>query len=88
MDAVCMASANDITGAALRMMFATTSLLVKICGAATAMTQLTTPLNTPRQAAETNSNTDTFTARFVPKLGGKNVCAACDTPSPMTAKKK
>ena len=88
MDAVWMASAKDITGAALRMMFATTSELVKTCGAATAMKQLTTPLNTPRIAADVSRSTLTRTALFVPRLGGRNVCAACDTPSPMTAKKK
>merc|ERR1719223_195801 len=69
MDAVWMASAKDMTGAAARMMDATVAELVKTCGANDAMTQLTTPLNAPRTAADTRSSTLTFTARFVPRLG-------------------
>eukprot|EP00982_Pelagococcus_subviridis_P010553 31008-Pelagococcus_subviridis.AAC.3 len=42
----------------------------------------------PRHIADASSISEVLIARREPSTGGKKVCAACDTPSPMTAKKK
>ena len=70
-------------------MMATTSAdLVNSPGIARATPALATALSAPRPAAAMRSMAAVPVARLEPSTGGRNVCAACDTPSPMTAKKK
>ena len=87
-DAVCSNSAMDIAGAHYAMMAITSADLVNNPGSARATPQLATALRMPNPHAANSNIAAVPVALLEPNTGGKKVCAACETPSPMTAKKK
>ena len=88
MDAQLRKSAAAMYGAAPRMSSATTAELVKTPGHPTATADASTALTSPSAIAPARSVAAVLDAFLVPNTGGRNVCAACETPSPMTPQKK
>ena len=67
---------------------ATAAELVNTPGAPTATPDARNADTRPSASAPSSSVVAVWLARSVPNTGGRNVCAACETPSPMTPKKK